>query len=175
MQAKSLVTVAALSAIAVAGRMIFVFIPFFKPVGAIVILSGISLGPAKGAMVGALTMLVSNFYFGQGPWTPLQMIAFSFLGFLAGIFFHKKPERITKPKIIVFAILTQVVLVGPLLDVGFSLFAIRSFEDLPLLVPFLLAGLPVNAIAGVASAIFLAFLTKPFLEKLDRLRVKYGI
>ena len=35
-------------------------------------------------MVGALAALASNFFFGQGEWTPWQMYAWGLMGYLAG-------------------------------------------------------------------------------------------
>src|SRR6476469_2343754 len=75
--------VAALAALAIAGRIAFAAFPNVKPTTDIVIFAGYSLGGAAGFAVGALTALVSNFWFGQGPWTPWQMTAWGLCG-LAG-------------------------------------------------------------------------------------------
>lgn len=83
-QARELVVVAVLCALGVAGRAAFFMLPQCKPVMALVILSGAALGAQTGFLVGALTMLLSNFLFGQGPWTPWQMVAMGLVGFLAG-------------------------------------------------------------------------------------------
>ncbi|MFR1640313.1 MAG: ATP-binding cassette domain-containing protein, partial [Eggerthellaceae bacterium] len=64
-----------LAALAAAGRMLFAPVPDFKPVSAICILAGAVFGRRSGFLVGALAALVSNFFFGQGPWTPWQMYA----------------------------------------------------------------------------------------------------
>lgn len=64
-------------------------LPQFKPVAAIVIISGVAFGGETGFLVGAITAFVSNFFFGQGPWTPWQMFSFGIIGFLAGIMFQK--------------------------------------------------------------------------------------
>src|SRR5262249_35130159 len=61
--------VAALAALAIAGRIAFAPIPNVKPTTDIVLLAGYALGGAPGFAVGALSGLVSNFWFGQGPWT----------------------------------------------------------------------------------------------------------
>ena len=74
-QARELVVIAVLCAIGVAGRAAFAMLPSFKPVMAVVILAGIALGCETGFLVGAVTMFVSNFFFGQGPWTPWQMLS----------------------------------------------------------------------------------------------------
>lgn len=91
--AKDIAVLAVLSAAAVAGRELFFMFPQFKPVAAIVIISGTALGAQAGFLVGAVSMLVSNMLFGQGMWTPWQMFAMGLLGFFAGIIFSKSATR----------------------------------------------------------------------------------
>ncbi len=74
--------VAALAALAIAGRIAFAAFPNVKPTTDIVIFAGYALGPAPGFAVGALAALVSNFWFGQGPWTPWQMAGWGMCGIL---------------------------------------------------------------------------------------------
>lgn len=73
-----------LAALAAAGRILFAPFPDFKPVSAIAIIAGVAFGRRSGFMVGALAALASNFFFGQGPWTPWQMYAWGLIGYLAG-------------------------------------------------------------------------------------------
>ena len=75
---------ATLAALAAAGRILFAPIPDFKPVSAICIIAGVVFGKHSGFMVGALAALCSNFFFGQGPWTPWQMYAWGLVGYIAG-------------------------------------------------------------------------------------------
>jgi energy-coupling factor transport system substrate-specific component len=72
--------VAALAALAIAGRIAFAAFPNVKPTTDIVIFAGYALGGAPGFAVGALAALVSNFWFGQGPWTPWQMAGWGLCG-----------------------------------------------------------------------------------------------
>jgi energy-coupling factor transport system substrate-specific component len=74
--------VAALAALAIAGRIAFAAFPSVKPTTDIVIFAGYALGGAPGFVVGALAALVSNFWFGQGPWTPWQMVGWGLCGIL---------------------------------------------------------------------------------------------
>jgi energy-coupling factor transport system substrate-specific component len=73
-------TIAVLVAFAVIGRILFAPFPNVKPTTDIVIIAGFVLGAEPGFIVGALAALVSNFYFGQGPWTPWQMLAWGMCG-----------------------------------------------------------------------------------------------
>jgi energy-coupling factor transport system substrate-specific component len=78
--------VATLAALAVLGRVAFAPLPNVKPTLAIVFLAGYALGGAPAFVVGATAALVSNFFFGQGPWTPWQMVAFGLVGVLGAVF-----------------------------------------------------------------------------------------
>ena len=80
-----LVIIALMSALSVMGRTVFAFLPSLKPCSAIIILTAIYFGRETGFMVGAFTALVSNFYFGQGAWTPFQMLAWGLTGYFAGM------------------------------------------------------------------------------------------
>ncbi len=65
--------------------MLFASLPNVKPVTFIVLVSGVALGPGPGFMVGATSALVSNLFFGQGPWTPWQMLAWGLVGAVGGL------------------------------------------------------------------------------------------
>ena len=78
--AKVVTLVAALAALAIVGRIAFAPIPNVKPTTDIVLLAGYALGGAPGFCVGAVTALISNFFFVHGPWTPWQMVAWGGVG-----------------------------------------------------------------------------------------------
>src|SRR5690625_3847939 len=80
-----MVVIAVMIALAVVGRFLFLAIPGFKPVTAIVIITAVYFGAEAGFLVGALSALISNLYFGQGPWTPFQMFAWGAIGLIAGL------------------------------------------------------------------------------------------
>ncbi|MEX2108216.1 MAG: prenyltransferase/squalene oxidase repeat-containing protein [Solirubrobacterales bacterium] len=89
--------VAVLAALAIAGRIAFAAFPNVKPTTDIVIFAGIALGGAPGFAVGALAALVSNFWFGQGPWTPWQMAGWGLCGILGAALARRgrTPGRLT--------------------------------------------------------------------------------
>ena len=80
---KEIVLVATLAAVAAAGRVLFAAIPGVQPVTVIVVAAGAALGARAGFATGALAALASNFFLGQGPWTPWQMLGWGLCG-LAG-------------------------------------------------------------------------------------------
>lgn len=88
-KAREIVLIAMMSALTVCVHIVFhITIPV--QIGtAMIIISGISLGPEAGFLIGAISRFVCNFYMGQGPWTPWQMFCWGILGFLAGLAFNK--------------------------------------------------------------------------------------
>ena len=82
---KEVVLIATLAAAAAAGRVLFAAIPNVQPVTVIAVVSGVALGPRAGASVGGLAALISNFYLGQGAYTPWQMLAWGGCGLLGGL------------------------------------------------------------------------------------------
>ncbi|HEY8844684.1 MAG TPA: DUF6580 family putative transport protein [Gaiellaceae bacterium] len=82
---KELVLIATLAAAAAAGRVLFAAVPNVQPVTVIAVVSGVALGPRAGMAVGGLSALVSNFYLGQGAYTPWQMLAWGGCGLLGGL------------------------------------------------------------------------------------------
>lgn len=85
MAARDLTLVATLGGLAAAGRVLFAPIPSVQPVTVIVAASGVALGPKRGFAVGAVAALASNFFLGQGPHTPWQMLAWGGCGLLGGL------------------------------------------------------------------------------------------
>lgn len=88
-KAREIVMISSMSALTVCANVASAFTIPIHAGTALVILSGIALGPEAGFLVGALSRFVCNFFTGQGPWTPWEMVAWGILGFLAGIIFNK--------------------------------------------------------------------------------------
>ena len=182
-QARELVLLAVLCALAVASRAAFGFVPHFKPMLAIVMLTGIAFGPEAGFLCGAISGFASNFIFGQGPWTPWQMFAYGIGGMLAGLFalcgILKKSPRAWRDGgwrdilgLTVFGFLCILLVVGPLLDT--STFFMAGFSTSSPLAIYL-AGVPVNCVHGSAVALTMLLFGKPLLDRLRRIQIKYGM
>jgi energy-coupling factor transport system substrate-specific component len=82
---KELAMIAALGGVAAAGRVLFAAIPGVQPVTVITVAAGTALGARAGIAVGAVAALTSNFFLGQGPWTPWQMLAWGGCGAVGGL------------------------------------------------------------------------------------------
>ncbi len=80
--ARLVALVGTLAAFAVLGRIAFAALPNVKPTTDIVLISGYALGGAPGFVIGAVAALTSNFFFGQGPWTPWQMAGWGIAGLI---------------------------------------------------------------------------------------------
>ena len=170
--AREVVVLAVMTAFSVIGRLMFSPIPGFKPVTAITIIAGIALGAESGFMVGSLTAIVSKIFFGQGPWTPFQMFVWGIIGFLSGLCFYKKQ---TSNRFILAVIgLVGGMAYSLLMDIWTTVSMEGTFNVSRYLF-YISSSFPFMAIYAVSNVVFLFVLAKPFLEKLNRIKTKYGI
>ena len=173
-QARELILIAVLCALTVAGRSAFAALPQIKPVLALVIISGIALGGETGFIVGAVSMLVSNIYFGQGAWTPWQMFAAGIIGFLAGVLFQKGLLSRNRGALCVFGFIITIIIYGGIMN--FSSWALsRSQLNRETILAFYIQGLPFDIIHAFSTVVFLFFIADPMQEKLERIKTKYGL
>ena len=164
--------VAVLAALAAAGRILFAPFPDVKPVSAIAIVAGASFGRQSGFMVGALAALVSNFFFGQGPWTPWQMYAWGLVGYGAGLLARSR----------LFSRTAGVCAYGFVACLGYgfilNLWSILGFfhpQTAAEALAVYAAALPFDIAHGVATVAFLLILYAPWRRKIARVKVKYGL
>jgi len=174
-QARELVVISVLAAIAVAGRGAFFMLPQFKPVAAIVIIAGVCFGGEAGFLVGAVSGIVSNFFFGQGPWTPWQMFGFGIIGFIAGLLFKKGMLKKKKLSLCIYGGISTFLIYGFLLDTAsIFMFSEKNITKAGAISVYI-SGIPFNMVHGISTIFFLFILSKPMIEKLDRIKIKYGL
>ena len=173
-QARELTVIAVLCAIGVVGRAAFFMLPAFKPVLALVIIAGVAFGGETGFLVGAMTMVASNVLFGQGPWTPWQMFSAGIIGFLAGVLFRKGLLRRTRVSLCIYGAIASIVIYGGIMNPAAALIYTETL-NWKLLLTYYVSGIPVDLIHAVATVLFLWLAAEPMLEKLDRIKVKYGL
>ena len=173
-QARELVIIAVLCAIGIAGRAALFMLPQFKPVMAVTIIAGVAFGGETGFLVGAMTMLASNVLFGQGPLTPWQMFSMGVIGFLAGILFRKGLLRRNRGALCVFGALAAILIYGGIMNPASALTWVGELNE-KVLLTYYISGLPFDCIQAAATWLFLWFGAEPMLEKLDRVKVKYGV
>ena len=172
-QARELVVIAVLCALAVASRAA-IPIPNFKPTYAVIMLSGIAFGPEAGFLVGAVTAFASNFFYGQGAYTPWQMFAYGAGGMLAGFVFRKKWLPREPLAMGIFGYLVVLLFIGPILDTC-SVFLTLPEISLKSAWPLYISGFPVNLSQGACTFLTMLLFGRPLLEKLDRVKTQYGM
>lgn len=171
---RELVVIAVLCAIGVAGRAAFFMLPQFKPVMALTIIAGVALGAETGFLVGAMTMLVSNILFSQGPWTPWQMFAMGIVGFLAGLLFRKGMLPANRLTLCIFGGLSAILIYGGIMNPAAALVWGNQSLNRNILIAYYVSGFPMDCIHGFATIVFLLLAAKPMIEKLERIEKKYG-
>lgn len=173
--AKKVVLIAVLVAIATAGRSVFFMFPGIKPMAAVVIVTGISLGAEAGFLTGSLTMLLSNMLFGQGPWTPWQMFSMGLIGLLAGLLAAAGKERMEKrSSLCLLGLISPLVIYGGIMNFA-SLLMMSYTINKESIIAIYLSGIPMDMLHAVSTVIFLAVGGKPMLEKIERVKKKHGI
>lgn len=161
------VIVSIMTALSVVGR----FIPFFKPVTALTVITAIYLGGEAGFAVGAFSALISNFYFRQGPWTPFQMLAWGLIGLAAGAL--AKPLKKSKMFLLMFGVISGIAF-SLIMDVWTVLWYNDGF-DTALYLSAIVTALPHTILYSISNFLFLFYLSKPFGDKLQRIKIKYGV
>lgn len=168
---RKLILIAVMVAISVIGRFIFAPIPGFKPVTAMVVITAMYFGGEAGFMTGALSAVISNFYFGQGPWTPFQMFSWGIVGFLAGVI--ADPLKKSKIVLVVYAIVSGV-LYSLLMDVWTVLWA-DGYFNISRYAAAVISAAQFTIIYAVSNVIFLLVFSKPIGKILERIKEKYRL
>lgn len=170
---RQMVILAVMVAISVVGRFIFAVIPGFKPVTAIVVITAIYFGAEAGFLSGALSAIISNLYFGQGPWTPFQMFSWGMIGFIAGLPLIRKVLLKNNIALAIYGIFAGV-LFSLMMDI-WGVLVIDGTFNLSRYVVMVISSLKFMIIYAVSNVVFLLLTIKPFGEKLDRMKLKFGI
>jgi energy-coupling factor transport system substrate-specific component len=172
-QARELVMLAVMCALAVAAR-VAIPIPNFKAIYGIIMIAGISFGPEYGFLVGAISALSSNFFMGQGPYTPWQMVSYGTGGMLMGYLFQM--GRLSRKPLLMGSIgaLITLLIIGPILDTC-TLFLAPVKLSWKTISAIYLSGAVVNLSLSVSTFLVLFLLGSPLLQKLERVKTKYGM
>ena len=152
-----------LTALAVVSRAVFYLIPQVKPIAAVVIVAGMCLGPFSGYMVGALSAFLSNFLFGQGIWTPFQMVALGLVGLLAGMLL--RPGRVNRWVLALVGFFLATVVYGLVVDLSTVLMTVTDFTW-PAVLAVYASGAPFDLVFGGSTAVFLVLFGTPLEQKI---------
>jgi energy-coupling factor transport system substrate-specific component len=159
-----------LTALTVVSRQLFHAVGEFSPIFFIVTLAGNVYGSSAGFMLGASTMLVSNFLLGQGPWTPYQMFGLGLIGFLAGLL-PKKSFRM--PILLLYAVLSAYIY-GFITDL-FWWSAFAAEHSLQTYIAVASAGLLMDTSRAFGNLLFMLLLGKALLKILERFGKRFYI
>lgn len=168
--ARTVVLIAMLSAIAAVGRVPFAAMPSVQPTSFIIIIAGLVFGAEKGFMVGATAAFVSNFFLVHGPWTPWQMFAWGMMGFTAGLL---KDSRWMQPLLgkLVFGFVWGF-LFGWIMNIwGLTYLMIEGFEW-SLLMASLATSVYFDVIHALVNVFFLVLFCKSWMKILERFKRK---
>ena len=172
---KLLVIIACMIALCSLSRFVFAALPHFKPVTALVIITAMYFGPQAGFVTGAMTAVISNFYFGQGPWTPFQMFAWGLIGLIAGLIapIIKKRNAVSMVLLCLFGAFCGA-LYSLLLDTWTTIWWDGGFNLTRFITSISIAA-PVTLIYAASNVVFLAVFAYPMGRIFERIKTKYGI
>ena len=169
---RQLMPTAVLAALAAAGRVLFAPLPDVKPVSAIAIVAGAALGRRSGFVVGALAALLSNFFFGQGPWTPWQMYAWGLVGYVGGLLGEK--DLLSRTPVLYGWGIVSGLVYGLILN-GYHVLGYVQPLTWPAALAACAASLPLDVTHGAATAVFLAAIWLPWGRAIRRVVAKYDL
>lgn len=175
-QIREIVMLAVLTSMAIVGRIIFFMTPQFKPCAAIIIITAIMLGKESGFLCGCLTAFISDFFFGQGPWTPWQMIAFGLIGVISALIFGGTRKNLIYHRFLIsiYGFLITFLLYGIILDTA----TVVMYTEKPALSAFLAtyaSGIVFNLIHGLSTFVFLFVLSGEMFKKINRIKIKFNM
>lgn len=171
-QTRETVVLAVMIALTVMSRIIFAAVPGFKPVSAMVIICGMAFGKESGFVCGSLSAFVSNFFFGQGPWTTFQMLSWGVIGWAAGVLNCRKWLENHRIGLVLYGSVAGIFF-SALMDVWTVLAVGNGFQWMRYLV-VLGTSIPVTVEYCVSNILFLWILHPVFMRKLCRVKYKYG-
>lgn len=173
--AKVLALVATLAALATLGRVAFAPVPNVKPTTDIVIIAGIVLGPSAGFTVGAVAALASNVVFGEGPWTPWQMVAWGLCGLLGAGLVRLNGGRLPGRWTLAATCAGAAFLYGALVDLSTVTLAGGRDVGSRWLLMFAGSSLPWNVAHAVGNVLFALAFGPALLAALGRFRARFEV
>ncbi|MDQ0195477.1 ECF transporter S component [Paenibacillus wynnii] len=171
-ESRELVLLAVLSAVAAVSRIPFAALPSVQPVSAIVILSAYVFGAEAGLIIGAMAALVSNLYFGQGPWTPWQMFSWGMVGLTAGWLRNTRWMR-SKIGMLVFGFIWGF-LFGWIMNIWYIISLPDAFSW-GLVAAAYASSFYFDLAHALSNVFFLSILAGSWIKVMERFRKKYGL
>lgn len=170
-KASEIAVMSVLCAVCIASRAVFYPFPQMKPVLALIIIFASVIGAERGFIIGAVSMLVSGFIFGLGPWTPFQMFASALIGYISGIVLSSKTNKYITA---VFGAFLAIIVYGGIMNPA-SLIVIYKSINIKMLIASYITGFPLDLIHAVTTFFIIILFRDAFSKKLKRLALKFGI
>ncbi|WP_102347526.1 ECF transporter S component [Bacillus sp. Marseille-P3661] len=172
LDARSLVLVAILSAVAAVSRVPFAVLPSVQPTSFVIIMSGLVFGAESGFMIGAIAAIVSNLFLGQGPWTPWQMFAWGMIGLSAGLM---KDWLWSKNKILLLSFgFIWGFLFGWIMNLWYMVGFVENIT-LDMILTAMATSFYFDMAHAISNVVFLAVFSTKWNTILERFKVKYGL
>lgn len=168
-KSRDTMTIVVMSSLIAVSRGLFFWLPQFKPITALIMITGTSLGCIPGMFIGMLSGFLSNFFFGQGPWTPFQILAWGLIGFASGYL-----GKLNKIVYMVVGFFLTFVVYGVVMNVASTIMFIDGFSISGFLI-YEMSGMPMDLVHGISTVVFIYFLRNPIGKRVKRLKTKYGV
>lgn len=173
LQAREVVLLAMLVAIAAVSRVPFAAVPSIQPMTFVIIVTAISFGAESGFIVGALAALVSNMFLGHGPWTPWQMFTWGMVGLTAGML-KDTGWFIRRPVLLAFGFIWGL-LFGWIMNLSMVPTLFQSVFSWKALMAVYAAGFYFDLLHALANVFFLAVFGGSWVKIMLRFKKKYGL
>lgn len=171
-EAREIVFLAVLATIAALGRVALAAVPGVKPTSFVVVMTGLTLGPEAGFIVGSTSALVSNLFLGQGPWTPWQMFAWGLMGITAGLIRNFKWAH--KRKYLAGLGVAYGFLFGWIMDLWYAMVYVQPLNIKTFIAAYA-TSFYFDLTHGITTAVLLFFFYESWYKIITRFKYKYGL
>lgn len=174
-EARELVLLAVLAAIASVSRIPFASLPSVQPTTFVIIMAGYVFGAESGFIIGTVAALASNMILGQGPWTPWQMAAWGLVGFSAGHLRHRWFMQ-TQWGRAIFGFIWGF-LFGWIMNIwGFAAFIqLGNPISMKTIIAYFAGSALFDFFHALSNVFFLLLFGNSWIKSLSRFRKKYGL
>ena len=112
--------------------------------------------------------------FSQGQWTPWQMFSMGIIGWLAGVLYRKGVLRRSRISLCIFGVICSTIVYGGIMNPASALMWSNTI-NWKIILSYYVTGIPIDLVRALATFLFLWLTAEPLLQKLDRIKTKYGL
>jgi len=173
-RSKEIALISILGAFSATSRIPFAALPSIQPCTFIIFVSGYVFGPFAGFFIGMETALLSNFFLGQGPWTPWQMLAWGAVGIFGWVFrriFYGRKYEFPMALFVIF-------LLGYFYGIMMNLWYWLAFISPHTWQSFLMVmatSIWFDTLHALGNLIFMDIFFKKFIKILERYKLRFSL